>query len=77
MSANRVSDLTIDEFKDLIRETVREVLREQEQDDYDPDDGLELRPEIVKRLRDFEETPLDQQQFFDLDDVAKEMGLDA
>lgn len=44
----KVSDLTIDEFKKLIREAVDEKFREFL---FDPDDGLELRDEVEQRLK--------------------------
>jgi hypothetical protein len=50
MAANRVADLTIEEFRALIRETVEEVLVDL-MEDYDPDEGLEFRPEVADYLR--------------------------
>jgi hypothetical protein len=44
----KVSDLTIDELKKLIREAVDEKFREFL---FDPDDGLELRDEVEQRLK--------------------------
>ena len=40
-----VAELTVNELRDLIRETVRETLLER-----DPDAGLELRPEFIEML---------------------------
>lgn len=40
----KVSDMTIKELKDIIRDTIAEIL--------DPDYGLELRPEIEESLRE-------------------------
>ena len=39
----RISDMTVKEFKSLIRDTITELI--------DPDYGLELRPEVEKALR--------------------------
>ncbi len=50
MAANRVADLTIDEFRALIRETVEEVMADL-MDDYDPDEDLKFRPEVAEYLR--------------------------
>ncbi len=50
MNTNRVADLTVDEFRALIRSTVREVLEEMIEDD-DPDEGLQFRPEVADYLR--------------------------
>ena len=40
-----VAELTVNELREIIRETVRETLLER-----DPDAGLELRPEIIELL---------------------------
>lgn len=81
MSTNRVTDLTVDELRTLIREemrvlvreAVREALSEFAEGDDDPDAGLEVKPEIAERLRAFlRERPQGQP----LDDVVRELGLD-
>jgi len=43
----KVSDLTIEQFRDLIKEAVQEQLAELLRD---PDEGLALRPEFQERL---------------------------
>ena len=48
MAYSRVADLTVDEFKDLIKEVVTQTILEIF---GDPDEGLELREEIKERLR--------------------------
>ena len=44
----KVTDLTIDELKKLIREAVDEKFKEIL---FDPDNGLELRDEVEQRLK--------------------------
>ena len=44
----KVTDLTIDELKKLIREVVDEKFKEIL---FDPDNGLELRDEVEQRLK--------------------------
>ncbi len=44
----RVSDLTIEELRRIIKEIIDEKLRELL---FDPDKGLELKEEIEQRLR--------------------------
>jgi hypothetical protein len=44
----KVSDLSIEELKELIREAVEEKFREIL---FDPDNGLELRDEVEQRLK--------------------------
>lgn len=47
MAAQTVAELTIDEFRALIRETVTEVVAELLDD---PDEGLEFREEFVAEM---------------------------
>ena len=47
MAYSSVADLTVDEFKDLIKEVVTQTILEIL---GDPDEGLELRDEIKERL---------------------------
>ncbi len=77
MSTSRVTDLTVDQLRALIREEmrdlVREVLTELTEGDDDPDAGLSLKPEIAERLDSYlKERP----QGRPLDDIARELGLD-
>jgi len=46
--STRVAELTVDEFKRIIEEAIEQKLLEVL---GDPDEGLELRPEIEERLR--------------------------
>ncbi|MBC7223802.1 MAG: hypothetical protein H5T59_05955 [Anaerolineae bacterium] len=48
MAPERVTDLTVDEFKALVREVVMETLCELL---GDPDEGLELREDFAEELR--------------------------
>ena len=47
MAYTTISDLTVDQFKDLIREVVLQTLTEVL---GDPDEGLELRDEIKEKI---------------------------
>ena len=49
MTYTTVADLSVDEFKSVIREVVRQTLAEML---ADPDSGLDLREDIKKILRD-------------------------
>jgi hypothetical protein len=62
----RVADLTIEEFRAIIRETVRETLLEQ-----DPDAGLELSDEAVEILSQ----PLDTKDCISIEDLAVKHGF--
>ena len=46
--ATKVADLTIDEFRELVREVVIQTLSEMMSD---PDEGLELRDDFVEELK--------------------------
>ena len=48
MTQTRVSDLTADELKNLIQETVTQTIIDFL---HDPDEGLELREDIADTLR--------------------------
>ena len=61
-----VADLTVDELRDIIRETVRETLLER-----DPDAGLELRPEIVELLSQ----PVRNEECVSIEDLAVKHGF--
>jgi hypothetical protein len=70
---DRVADMTKDELRSLIRETFEELLWEYEQE-FDPDEGLEFKPEIAKRLR----AALQQRprRGTPADEVKRELGLE-
>lgn len=61
-----VADLTVNELREIIRETVRETLLER-----DPDAGLELRPEFIESLSQPE--PLEGR--VRIEDLAAEIGF--
>jgi len=47
----RIADLTLEEFRKLIRDTVREVLREFTEDDSGAVSNVEFRAEVTEYLR--------------------------
>lgn len=61
-----VADLTVDELREIIRETVRETLLER-----DPDAGLELRPEVIELLSQ----PVDDLECTPIEDLAAQVGF--
>ena len=61
-----VAELTVNELRDLIRETVRETLLER-----DPDAGLELRSEIIELLSQ----PIDNGECISIEDLAAKHGF--
>jgi hypothetical protein len=73
MIHSKVSDLTIDEFRALIRQTVREVLTEMASD---PDEGLELQEEIEQVLNRSMKSVRDGGVTYSAEDVAKRLGLE-
>lgn len=74
MAAERVADLTIDEFKALIRQTIYEVLEEFYEDDDDPNAGLELKPEVAAYLR---EAMIADRPGIPAEEVARRLGIEA
>jgi hypothetical protein len=69
----QIQDLTTDDLKALIRETVKEVLN-----DYlvDPDAGLLLRPEVNAQLAVAQTRRTSGQRGIPAAEVAKQFGLD-
>jgi hypothetical protein len=73
----KLADLTVGEFKTMIRVIVEDIVQqavfELEQELPDPDAGLKLRPEIVRRLwKSTHEKPEGKP----IEDVVRELGLD-
>ena len=72
MAQTRVGDLTIDEFKDLVRETVAETLAEMLSD---PDEGLELREDFRAALERSIASVEAGDKTVPADEVATKLGL--
>lgn len=64
----KVTDLTVDELKKLIREAVDEKFKEIL---FDPDNGLELRDEVEQRLK----VSLASKERIPLEEVKERLGL--
>jgi hypothetical protein len=71
MNDTKVSDLTVDEFKSVIRETVAQTLAELLSD---PDEGLALREELSSELLVALKEP--KAQYKTAQTVAENLGLD-
>jgi hypothetical protein len=75
--STKLSDMTVGEFKALIREIVEDVVQDAvfqlEQQLPDPDEGLKLKPEIARRLwKATQEKPEGKP----LEEVMRELGMD-
>ena len=73
MLDTRVSDLTVAEFKALVREVVEETLVEIL---ADPDEGLELTDEIKSALRHSLKSVKENAAVYNAEDVARRLGLE-
>jgi hypothetical protein len=73
MLDTRVSDLTIAEFKALVREVVEETLVEIL---ADPDEGLELTNDIKNLLRKSLKSIKENGAVYEAEDVARRLGLE-
>ncbi len=73
MVTNRVSDMTVDELRSLIQETMRETLAEIM---ADPDEGLALQEGIEKALHQSVKAISEGGETHEAEDVAKKLGLD-
>ncbi len=73
MAAQTVADLTIAEFRELIRETVAEVIAELV---GDPDEGLEMSDWAAARLEAArEKQAAGERKTVPLSEVARQHGL--
>lgn len=69
----KLRDLTVGEFKALMKEIMQEVVWDIEDLLPDPDEGKELSAEVVERLQKYErEKPKGRPA----KDIMKELGLD-
>ena len=72
MTNTTVADLTVDQFKDLIREVVIQTLIEVL---GDPDEGLELRDEIKVKIRQSLAAVKAGEKIMPAEEVAAKLGL--
>lgn len=76
----QVSNLTVEELKALIQETVAETIQSLLIDpDFsviDPDAGKQLRPEVEQRLRLSLQRTQSGERGLSLTEVVKKLGLD-
>lgn len=72
MLENKVSDLTIDELRSIIRETVRQTLADILSD---PDEGLELQDGIETSLRQSIKAVREGASTYNAEEVANKLGL--
>lgn len=73
MVTNRVSDMTVDELRSLIQETVRQTLEEMMSD---PDEGLALQESVEKTLRRSINAVNEGGTTYAAEDAAKRLGLE-
>jgi hypothetical protein len=73
MTYSSVADLTVDELKSLIKETVTQTILELF---ADPDEGLELREDVQERLRHSLATTQFPEKTVSAQDVAAKLGLE-
>jgi hypothetical protein len=73
MLSTHVSDLTVDELKALVRETVEQTLA-----DFltDPDKGLALRESMKKSLQKSARAVREGAALYSDKDIAKDLGLE-
>jgi hypothetical protein len=73
MLGNKISDLTVDEFRSLVRDIVRETLNEMLSD---PDEGLALQDGLEDALRRSIKAVNEGAETYDADDAAKKLGIE-
>jgi hypothetical protein len=72
MMATRVADMSVEELKQLIEDTVTEVLVDILRD---PDAGLALREDFNEALQRSLEIPESEMETLDAENVAETLGL--
>ena len=72
MTPSKVADLTIDEFKNLVRAVVIQTLSEMLDD---PDEGLDLREDFAEELQDSLNTVKTGGKTVSVQQVAEKQGL--
>lgn len=70
--ATRVADMSVDELKTLIQETITQTLTDLL---HDPDEGLALREDFAEALRHSLATANAGQETISADSVAAKLGL--
>ena len=73
MLDNKIADLTISEFKNIIRDVVAQTMTEML---ADPDEGLALQDGLEKALLRSIKSVNEGAPVFDASEVAKKLGLD-
>lgn len=68
----KVSDLSLDEFRSLLKEVVKQALQEIF---TDPDQNMELREDVARQLRESVEAYEAGVETFSPDEVAARLGL--
>jgi CBS domain containing-hemolysin-like protein len=64
IKTRKVSDISVNELKDIIKETFYEII--------DPDHDLDISPEVKKELTE----SLRSRERIPIDEVAKRLGLE-
>ena len=72
MLGTKISDLTVDEFRALMHDIVRETLDEMLND---PDEGLSLRDGSEEALQRSIKAVNEGGQTYSADDAAKQLGI--
>jgi hypothetical protein len=73
MLGNKISDLTVDEFRSLVRDIVRDTINEML---TDPDEGMTLQDGLEDALRRSIKEVNEGAQTYDAGDAAKKLGID-
>jgi hypothetical protein len=73
MPGPKISDLTVDEFRNLVRDIVRETLYEMLSD---PDEGLDLQDGLEDALRRSIKAVSEGEPTYNANEAAKKLGID-
>ena len=73
MLGPKISDLTVDEFRSLVKDIVRETLNEILSD---PDEGLDVQDGLEDALRRSIKAVTEGELTYDAEEAAKRLGLE-
>ncbi|MFZ5908730.1 MAG: hypothetical protein ACOYYU_01790 [Chloroflexota bacterium] len=74
MLQTKISDLTVDEFRALMRDIVRQAFSEMLNED--PDEGLSVREDVEEALRRSVKAIREGGQTYSAEEAAKRLGVE-
>lgn len=71
----RLADLTVGEFRQMMKTMLRETVWEIQQSLPDPDEGLTLKPEFAEELRKIRDEGRNPDDYISHEEFMRQLGL--